>query len=722
MKTRLLVAALILSVLCAAGTQIWGCPDPPCYTPGTPTGPSPASGAMDQVVSGVTLSWSAVSYGDQYAVYFGKVSPPPYVGMVSTNSYSTGTLQADTTYYWQVKAKNVCTGDYTWGSMSAEWDFTTVPTYSPYGMAIDSVTESAGTITVTTTGAKYVLSTTSMDMFRRIDPDDNDDAAAGDRKVATLDFPDGSIGTLSVTSSSPYKAIIDSTQATFEFQSDSFFFVTAKQAFDVTHTNLITSAPWNKGSGLDRMWTDGYGGSLLAHLSEDTLGTVVSAGTDDDATQVSLAIGDQTAHMVYPPKKFDFDGLYGSGSRPFVDFVYGPAMLDSLMADGGMEDHKDDDFGVYVVFSFVYDPDPGKDSWWPVLVEPGVLGYELADPDEFPDFIAAAQNEDFKVLAYIRHPSHKCWDYAGGGHQDPQTTVAWMKDFKEDYGFDGWYCDSASAGELIEDYKFIRQLRTDIGDDDIIYHHHSVDVWDRDVDPSTHEKPELHLTGRRAVMVDAYVNYTLSGEAGNKKDTSGHMDYADTLDNPYFKYFASGYGMSQSYSAYKRREYSALSYAETRRLLGENLNGCERWRNQEYWLTHFQPVYDIRKDDYLTDPNFDPDVDWPIDASDGWFRDATNVVVSNITSNSAKITWTTNSAADSEVTYSKKPDIENGTTRWWLPNGTVQETGSRTSHDVDLTGLSSGQAYEFKIRSNNGTTSVPGEIIWGYVGEFTTDS
>ncbi|WP_447951984.1 GEVED domain-containing protein [Chryseobacterium koreense] len=75
--------------------------------------PVPANGASGVCYTGtgaVTgISWGAVAGATSYDVYFGAGSLPGTVtANVATNSYNTGALLANTTYYWRVVAKNGC--------------------------------------------------------------------------------------------------------------------------------------------------------------------------------------------------------------------------------------------------------------------------------------------------------------------------------------------------------------------------------------------------------------------------------------------------------------------------------------------------------------------------------------------------------------------------------------------------------------------------------------
>ncbi|MHC4527548.1 MAG: fibronectin type III domain-containing protein [Planctomycetota bacterium] len=348
----------------------------------------------------------------------------------------------------------------------------------------------------------------------------------------------------------------------------------------------------------------------------------------------------------------------------------------------------------------------------PVVLDDGTMGYEIkqdwvSSVNEFTDL---AHDHNYKVITYLYVPS--LWKYPSEETQEISVTLAWMRKFQEQYGFDGWYLDGGDAGGFLDDYNFIRQVRTDIGDEGIIYHHDSADVWDdRWKPPANYE-----YTGLRATFVDAYVDYTLSGETGTIAEVNGPTE-------SYFRFHTSGYGLSQAYGSQftKSDKRAAVSQEEFARALGEDLNGFHRLSGyfhwQPSWKSHFKPAYDVRKGEYLNDANvpFVPDVNWPIDGSTGWFRDPTNIVV-DVNGTTVDVDWTTPDVnSDSEVAYTK---VSSGV--WWPPEDKVYDANMVTDHSITLSGLTANTDYEYRIRSNNGDPNIPGEIIWGYVGSFKT--
>jgi hypothetical protein len=73
--------------------------------PSPPVLGSPTNGAV-AVSLAPALMWSSSSGGTSYDVYFGPSPTPPFAVNTTATSYNPGTLATDTTYYWQIVARN----------------------------------------------------------------------------------------------------------------------------------------------------------------------------------------------------------------------------------------------------------------------------------------------------------------------------------------------------------------------------------------------------------------------------------------------------------------------------------------------------------------------------------------------------------------------------------------------------------------------------------------
>jgi hypothetical protein len=87
--------------------------------PSAAANPTPATGAIGISIT-PALSWAASTNATSYDVYLGTSSSPALVGTVTGTSYQAASLNADTTYYWKIVAKNT-----SGSTSSATWSFVT---------------------------------------------------------------------------------------------------------------------------------------------------------------------------------------------------------------------------------------------------------------------------------------------------------------------------------------------------------------------------------------------------------------------------------------------------------------------------------------------------------------------------------------------------------------------------------------------------------------------
>lgn len=66
----------------------------------------PANGATGISPTGIILTWAAGAEATSHIVHVDTNNPPESIGEQTANSYSTGLLDGNTTYYWQIDEKN----------------------------------------------------------------------------------------------------------------------------------------------------------------------------------------------------------------------------------------------------------------------------------------------------------------------------------------------------------------------------------------------------------------------------------------------------------------------------------------------------------------------------------------------------------------------------------------------------------------------------------------
>jgi len=242
-----------------------------------------------------------------------------------------------------------------------------IPEEPLFDMEIEDVLISLGSfgneITIITTGAKFIITISGIEMYSRIDPQTNDYYSRSldllDRWVASIEFEDWDTS-FQVEAEENYtkrRCVVTLHRGSlgpviFRFNSDSLFLITNTgedgHFFTYTYRNRLglvdETLKWYKTRNknghdfpTDRMWTDGRGGSL--HLKVEELNSVLhrhSEDTDEPCTTVTLGsarrldpfsdVDDaldeldsipfcpQMAHMVFPPKRFDVNKLWGAPS------------------------------------------------------------------------------------------------------------------------------------------------------------------------------------------------------------------------------------------------------------------------------------------------------------------------------------------------------------------------------------------------------------------------
>ncbi len=180
--------------------------------------------------------------------------------------------------------------------------------------------------------------------------------------------------------------------------------------------------------------------------------------------------------------------------------------------------------------------------------------YEAKDPALLRETIKQAHGLGYEVIVY-RHPTS--YDWAGLSLDD---MLADMKQWRQDYGFDGWYLDGYPAWtDWFDSYVTIRRLREDIGDK-TLYVHCTLN-------------PPAGTTELYCPFLDSYCDFLLRGEA----------QFINGPSDPYFRYVINTQNISNAIATLKGDGMRAAPDAEGKadlRLQLETmlkLNGRCRW-------------------------------------------------------------------------------------------------------------------------------------------------
>ena len=298
-------------------------------------------------------------------------------------------------------------------------------------------------------------------------------------------------------------------------------------------------------------------------------------------------------HMAFPPKPFDMQGLYGANTRPFVQFLYTDEQIDDW-AGGFLDRDAAAGFGVIVLFGQdLYDSMvrcKAIEDAHPCLQSSNHWGFEFRSPAKIRNFITLAHSKGYKVITYMYDPGNSyVWK-----SQPINRTLEWMRLFQKQYALDGWYFDGMYAGPFMATYDFVKQVRKDIGDNGIIFAHNSWEslgsVLQSFGDSAT------RTSGFQAVYANAYINYNLAGE-------TGPLAAITSVDDPYLRFWSSGYGIAQTWGSHKLSVYSQGVLEDPMQRKMAELRGASRRStsssNYHAWNNSFKPAYEIMKRNYL---------------------------------------------------------------------------------------------------------------------------
>ena len=461
---------------------------------------------------------------------------------------------------------------------------------------------------VVTTGGIFEILPSHIDVRRRIDPATQ--APDPDAPVIGRLTFDDTLGLLSVACQTAQSCEVRAASGLrIDIEADSLVFLTAsiRDPIDYTYESLLADATWlakkkpsEPASPADegnRMWARLGEGTI--HLIPPGSDATVIGGALTDPIHVTLPPQAQSAFAVFPSRPIDTERLYGAGARPHVILSLNdiPSWGQVIMDDETLNDLADEGFGTIVLFNGFYDNRPAYMPY--ASPDDPRLHYSFTHPGQVRAYVRAAHRHGFKVLAYMLAGVFSTDD------QDIEDTLHWMGEFQARFDLDGWYLDGAEphpGGDWPANRQFVRAVRRQVGDDGVIYHHTTVDIWG----------------GRGSDVVftplEAWEDYTLRGEVGANAEVSG-------ADDEFLADICAAH--SGVLAAQKVRSHGApMTIAESTRLFQQNLWGFysdNAWvvANQPFWADHGLQHWRNRQAEYLAGGDFSMAYDWP----PAWYHD-----------------------------------------------------------------------------------------------------
>jgi hypothetical protein len=403
---------------------------------------------------------------------------------------------------------------------------------SDMGMTIEQVEQVGNTIVVTTTGAQYTFDTKSgiVHCAQRI---------GVERDVASVMFDDALVGLTTKRWDSDV-CILESPSLTIGVQADSLVFVHFNRELNVRFSsNLIF--PYFERRGGYVTAVDEWGGVCVmpsAHTGGGLAYRIAELEGDPQSGPWNLSLsmlrGYNVGFAVFPPRPYRRDmaltwRIGHTGGYPphsaidqWANFI-NVLTLHASFGSGG-----------------IYD---GGTPW----VGPYRLSEEAAA--RLAAIVERCHDNNIKVLPYAAPGMHS--------DLDKERFIDEIRRLKERFNFDGVFYDGTYEDEdWTKSYSLMRQTRSLFGPTGIIYLH------------TSNSPPLGNQRGGRIFcpFIDTYADILLTGESV----------LLDGLDDPYLRFRAAGYRVSNSVGMIKpNRAIGASAHHFDLRMI--ELGGTARW-------------------------------------------------------------------------------------------------------------------------------------------------
>lgn len=433
-----------------------------------------------------------------------------------------------------------------------DWQFPAAVTFpgkpSRMGMKIVGARQQQGRFTVTTTGATWAFDPAAgaLTASQRI----------GQPRTVFAATITGLKGPWRITTRNNDLVVVQSPTTALGFQGDSLLTMATNTPLTVRLQSQIAARHFQR---LDpfMLAVDESGGFCAMPYSRPSLsspGTVLNM-TEQDLKQpgwaAEYAVGEHEllGLAVFPGRPFNWQQSF---ENRIVNTLDCPT-LEQLQA---YRKHAN----ILFIFAGIYQDHAAGNCHAP---------YNLKDPAQFRETIKQAHDLGMEVIIY-RHPTS--YDWAG---QSLDDMFADMKQWRDEYKFDGWYLDGYPAWtDWMGTYTSIRRLREEIGDK-TLYVHCTLN-------------PPSGTTELYCPFIDSYCDFLLRGEA----------QFINGPSDPYMRYVINTQHISNAIATLKGDQMRAAPDSEAKADLRLQLETMLKLNGRCRWAYPQWPLPEIEKDPY----------------------------------------------------------------------------------------------------------------------------
>ncbi len=401
-----------------------------------------------------------------------------------------------------------------------------------FNMRVESAQQSDGLISVRTTGADFKLNPADGLLTCR-------QRVGLQREVAAIKFA-SPLGELKIVRQDDDVCVVLGSDVAFGFQGDSLLTMATNRPLRYTVTSKIGTKHFRRTDQHFMAIDDEGGFCMLTHARPylDSTGSMMTRVPEQTtavpwSAEYQIAAREMAALAVFPAREFDWRRSF---NKRIVNTMRSPE------PDALREYAKH--ANVLFLFGGIYKDHPAGYTHSP---------YEAAEPEKLKATIRLAHQLGMQVICY-RHPTSYVWDRV-----PMAEAIADMRRFRKKFGFDGWYFDGLYyAGQWMDTYRFIRQMRESVGPEGIIYTHCTLN-------------PPSRMCQLYCPFIDSYSDFLLRGE--------GQTIHGP--DDPYLRYVVNTYKISNAIATLKGDKMLRAGATEPVPPPGKRLTAEERraaWR------------------------------------------------------------------------------------------------------------------------------------------------